>query len=69
MKHSQAMQSEISFLFKTAILYHGVLRSEAEKEDPEFQQALENICHNGWLHEEKSGQDSQYVFASPIHRW
>ena len=65
----ETQSSDAIRVFKKAILYHGVVRSEAEKEDLGFQQALENICRNGWLHEEKSGQDSHYVFASSIHWW
>lgn len=65
----QVQSSDVIRVFKRAILCDGVFRSEAEKKDRGFQQALENICRNGWLHEEKSGWDSLYAFASQVHWW
>lgn len=44
-------------------------QTEAEKEDPGSQQTLENICCNGWPHEERVGHGSHYVFGSPIQWW
>ena len=61
--------SATASVFKWAIAYDGISESEFENENEEFNNALQNIWRNGWLHAEKSKSGVRYVFASEIHRW
>ena len=52
-----------------AIENNGIPKSDLKSEDKEFENALNNIWRNGWLHAEESNYGVRYVFASEIHHW
>jgi len=68
-RSNETQLSDAIRVFRRVIFCHCLLKSEANKEDMGFKQALEYICRSGWLHEGTSDDEPHYVFASQIHWW